>query len=448
MSKAIRFYIRTLGCPKNEVDSEVISFKLAKCGFRRVNLPEKADIILVNSCGFITEAKEETINTIFSYHRTKRDYQKIIMLGCLAQRYKGEIEKILPEVDAFVGSDYYSKINEVIVKIMRGLGEQRYWGRDRACCMLYKNTDREYRSLSNSYTYVKIADGCSNKCTFCAIPIFKGRYRSRRIDDILLEIERLIKAGYFEIGLVSQDLTAYGLDLGYSSGLYSLLKEINKLSGKFWVRLYYLYPRRIRDEVLELIAQSNKIVHYIDMPIQHISDKILRRMRRGHSSDFVKGLITKLRSVIPDVVIRSAFITGFPSETRKDFKELTKFLLDYKLDNVGFFKYSDEEGTEAYNFDKKIDARVISRRLERLYELQSNISYELNKNRVGKIYEVLIDNEENDYYIGRYFGQAPEIDGVVYIKKVREGLKGFVKVLIESVDNYDLYGSIITSGKM
>ncbi|MCX7943504.1 MAG: 30S ribosomal protein S12 methylthiotransferase RimO [Deltaproteobacteria bacterium] len=436
----LRFFLYTLGCPKNEVDSEIISKKLLRGGFERVVSPQKANIILVNSCGFIKASKEETLDAIFHFHRNRGDKQKIVMIGCLAQRYKGEIEKILPEVDGFIGADAYDNIDKIVRDICFDLTKGRYWGNVKSASMIYSSSERLYGNKLHSHTYVKIADGCSNRCSFCAIPHIKGPYKSRMIDDVLKEIDKLINSGYHEIGLVSQDLTAYGYDIGYKDALFTLLKEIEGIRKRFWVRLYYLYPRRIKKEILELIAESNKIVHYIDIPFQHISDNILLKMKRGHNSSFIKGLIKVIRDVIPDVVIRSAFITGFPGETVKDFNELQRFLLEYRLDNVGFFEYSDEDGTRAYQLNNKLNQRTIRNRYQKLYELQEEISFELNKNRVGKVYDVVIDNEEGRFYVGRYYGQAPDIDGVVYIKKGKKRLSGFVKVKIESADSYDLYG--------
>ncbi len=443
MKKTATFYIHTLGCPKNEVDSEIIASKLIRYGFKMVDSHKTADVILVNSCGFIRASKEETINTIFSFYREKKSSQKIVMLGCLAQRYHGEIEDIMPEVDCFIGADAYQYIDQIISKIIDGSLDSRYQGKNASVSMIYKNTDREYGVNTGSYTFVKIADGCSNRCSFCAIPFIKGAYKSRKIDDILKEICSLIDSGFYEIGLVSQDLTAYGIDLGYKNGLLTLLKEIDRLKGDFWIRLYYMYPRRVDNQILKLIADSKKIVHYVDIPLQHISDRILNSMKRGHSSAFIKNLIVNIREKIPDVVIRSAFIVGFPGELREDFTRLKKFLIEYRLENVGFFEYSDEEGTEAYGLSQKINPKTIKNRFKRIYEIQEEISYNINQEHIGKVYDVLIDGEDKEYYIGRYYGQAPEIDGLVYIKKEKRRLKGFVKVKIENADSYDLYGSSI-----
>jgi len=440
--KRLRFYIHTLGCPKNEVDSNVISSILSKRGFEEVKDYTKADIILINSCGFIQSAKEETINTVFDYVRSKSRGQKIAVLGCLAQRYKDKLPDLIPEVDGFVGADAYSRISEIVDSIVKGESRNRYWGKSNSCSFLYKERDRDTGPVNKSYTFVKIADGCSNRCSFCAIPTIKGRYVSRRLSDVVREIEGLVEAGYREIGLVSQDITAYGLDLGYRDYLYRLLLHLEKIKGDFWIRLYYLYPRRIDERILRLIGESKRIVHYLDIPIQHISDDILRRMRRGHNSAFIERLIDKIREVIPDVVIRSAFIVGFPSEKRRDINLLKVFLKRYRLDNVGFFKYSDEEGTDAFRMTNKVTPRTIDRRYREMYEVQERISYELNQSKIGRIYKVLIDYEDEEYYAGRYYGQAPEIDGVVYIKKPRRRLKGFVECRIYKADSYDLYGTV------
>ncbi|MGC9043362.1 MAG: 30S ribosomal protein S12 methylthiotransferase RimO [Myxococcota bacterium] len=362
MKRGIRFYIYTLGCPKNEVDSEIITSNLIRNGFLQVESPDKADVILVNSCGFIKDSKEESIDTIFSFHRARRKGQKIIMLGCLAQRYKDEIEKLMPEIDGFIGSDKYTNIVDIVKGVISEEIRNEYLGDLSAVSMLYESGDRVYRPSNKSYTYVKIADGCSNRCAFCAIPFIKGGYRSRKIDDIVQEIEMLINSGYKEIGVVSQDLTAYGFDLELKNGLLTLLREIDNIRGDFWIRLYYLYPRRIDKKILELIAGSEKILHYIDIPLQHISDRILKSMKRGHTSNFIKGLIKNIRIIIPDVVIRSAFIVGFPDESRRDFEMLKEFLNEYRIENVGFFGYSDEEGTAAYKYTQKVHPQTIKSR--------------------------------------------------------------------------------------
>lgn len=439
----LKFYIHTLGCPKNEVDSEIIRQRLKRAGYREVSSFYEADVILVNSCGFIRASKEETIETVFSFYRNKRRGQKIIMLGCLAQRYKGELEHILPEVDCFVGADAYSEIDRIMSEVAGNSIKARYIGGKASTSMIYSYTDRSYKRTGGLSTFVKIADGCSNSCSFCAIPRIKGPYLSRDIGDILKEIEGLIGAGYLEIGLVSQDLTAFGLDRGDRNALVDLLREIEGIRGNFWVRLYYLYPRRMDREVLKIIADSRHIVHYVDIPLQHISDRILRLMKRGHTSEFIKRLIGDIRRTIPDVIIRSAFITGFPSESEEDYEKLRHFLMEYKLDNVGFFEYSDEEGTEAYRLPDRIHHQTKKRRLRGLYELQEGISFEVNKKHIGKVYDVLVEEEEDRFYIGRYYGQAPEIDGNVFIKKDRKVKMGFARVRIDDVDSYDLFGTFV-----
>lgn len=440
MRKGISFFIYTLGCPKNEVDSEIISSRLIKNGFTMVKSPNRADVILINSCGFIRASKEESINTFFEFHRSRKRRQKIILLGCLAQRYKDEIAKLMPEADGFVGADGYNNIENIVYEILNETKKNEYIGYSSAVSMLYGSSDRNYEKADKSYTFVKIADGCSNRCAFCAIPFIKGEYRSRKIDDILNEIEKLKNAGYLEIGLVSQDLTAYGIDIGLRDGLYTLLREIENINGDFWIRLYYLYPRRMDNRLLELIARSKKIVHYIDIPLQHISDRILKSMKRGHTSNFVKRLIGNIRAIIPDVVIRSSFIVGFPDESKNDFNMLKNFLQEYKFENAGFFGYSDEEGTAAFNYRGKLHHQTIKSRLKNIYQFQEEISFNLNQKHIGKVFKVLIDDEEKDSYIGRYYGQAPEIDGIIYIKKDDRKRRGFVNVKILKADSYDLFG--------
>ncbi len=366
----IRFFIYTLGCPKNEVDSEIISSRLLEADFVKVSNSDEADIILINSCGFIQQSKEESINIAFDFYHMKRDEQKIVMLGCLAQRYSTQMPSLMPEISGFVGADRYGDIDKILIDIYHHNKETKFWGQNSSTSLIYKWRDRDISRAEKSYTYVKIADGCSNRCSFCAIPIIKGGYRSRKIDDIVKEIERLVVAGYKEIGLVSQDLTAFGLDYGDKKALYKLLKNIEDIKREFWVRLYYLYPRRIDRDILELIANSKRILHYLDIPFQHISDRILNYMKRGHNQKFIRKLISDIREIIPDVVLRSSFIVGFPGEKREDFDELKKFLLDVQIDNAGFFEYSDEEGTMAYKIKNKLSKKTIKSRLKNAYEVQ------------------------------------------------------------------------------
>jgi len=401
----------SLGCPRNLVDSESILARLKLKDHRIVDMG-KADIAIVNTCAFIEEAKVESIDTILGLIDLKRKGQlkKIIVYGCLAQRYKDKLQKELPEVDAFVGR-------------------------------ISLNHNRKAFNLTPKYyAYVKICEGCVNNCSYCIIPKIKGEFTSLDIDAILDKIARLDKDKVSEVNIVGQDITGYGLDLYGKIRLSGLLKKIVKQTRNIaWIRLLYMYPSRISDELLELIKDEPKVCKYIDLPLQHINNRILRLMQRSTTRADILRLIKKIRKEIPQAAIRTSIIVGFPSETDKEFKELLDFIEDTKFERLGAFIYSREEDTPAYDFKGQIPAEIKRERLNTLMLQQQRISEEVNRKFLGKTIDVLIDEKEKDSYLGRSQYDAPEVDGLVYVNS-RKALKpgDFVKAEVTDTLEYDL----------
>ena len=424
-----KFYIHTLGCPKNQVDSENLARHLCSKGLVSVKNPEAADVILVNTCGFIREAKEESIEEILTLLQQKRSEQRLVVFGCLAQRYRKELEKELPEVDAIFGVE---STEDILRLIENGQGVE---------------TDNEIDLLTEpetSHAYIKIAEGCDRECSFCVIPSIRGGFRSVPPDEIIKRAETLISLGVKELILVAQDITSYGKDLeGYD--IKKLIRDLASLEGDFWLRLLYLYPTRVDKEILETIAENEKICNYLDIPLQHSEERILRLMGRGGSQSFYKGLIEMAREIIPDIVLRTTFIVGFPSESEQEFEALLDFISSVEFDRLGAFVYSREEDTEAYSLNGQLPERTKEERYHRLMTLQADISLRKNKAMIGKELKVLVDEVSEDVAVGRYYGQTPEIDGVVIIEKAgKELTKGeFIKVRIVEAYDYDLKGKVI-----
>lgn len=419
---AFRFYIETLGCPKNQVDSEVLRDKLSRGGLKEASCPEEADYIIVNTCTFIREAKEETIDVVLNLAQNKRPGQRLVMLGCMVQRYGDVLKKELPEVDHFVRF-------EEIEAFLETLG-----------C---RTNGRVYDYLPETYpyAYLKIAEGCQRQCTFCVIPSVRGPLRSFSPDDILKRAEYLVKSGYREIILIAQDITSYGNDLGRGYGLKELLKDMASIDGQFWIRLLYLYPGNLDIALFELISENRKICSYLDIPLQHTEERILRLMGRpGNREGFLK-MIKQARDIIEDLYLRTSFIVGFPTETEQEFQALVSFVREVCFDNLGAFQYSHEEGTKAYALSPRVPERVIRNRYELLMQTQAEISKEKLKGYRGKRLKVLVDSSEEGIATGRHQGQAPEIDGMVLING-SEGLRpgDFIDVLIEDSTTYDLMG--------
>jgi ribosomal protein S12 methylthiotransferase len=408
--------VLSLGCPRNLVDSESILGALRLKGYSIVDM-DKAEAAIVNTCAFIEEAKVESIDAILGLVDLKKEgkLKKIIVCGCLAQRYKDKLRKELPEVDAFMGS------------------------------LSLNHTRKNYQLTPRHFAYLKICEGCINNCSYCVIPKIKGRFTSLDIDSILAKVETFNKNRVSELNIVGQDITGYGLDLYGSMKLPELLKKIIKKSPEIgWLRLLYLHPARISDELLTLVKNEPKVCKYIDLPVQHINSRILKLMRRGSSREDILKTIDKIRKAVPGVAIRTSLIVGFPSETEKDFRELLEFIEDVKFDRLGAFIYSREEGTRAYDLKKQVPAQVKKERFDAVMMLQQKISDSVNKKLLGKAVSVLIDEKDNDFYLGRTQYDAPEVDGMVYVDSDKPLKAGeFVKVEITDTLEYDLVGKAL-----
>lgn len=408
------FYLVSLGCDKNLVDSEHILYDLELSGNTRVDSPEFAKTIIINTCCFIGDALQESIDTVLEMSEYRRSgcLEKLIVCGCMAKRFADEIKDQLPEVDEILG--------------------------------VYEKTPRG-RILTGTKisAHLKIAEGCEKNCTYCIIPKIKGRYKSLSIEDIVSEAKFLAREGVKELIIIAQETTCYGIDLYGKKMLPRLLNELSKIDGIQWIRLMYAYPEEITDELIEEMASNPKICHYIDMPIQHADDDILRRMGRRTNSSDIEGIINKLRNKIPDIAIRTTLITGFPGETTEQFNLLLDFIKKIKFERLGAFAYSQEEGTPAAEFENQIDEAIKQERFEKIMALQQSISFETESRMAGKVLPVLIEGYlvDDGVYIGRSFRDAPDIDGVVFVESERKLMSGsIVEVLIESSYDYDLVG--------
>lgn len=433
----------SLGCDKNRIDAEIMLAILSRNGYNVVNDEKEADAIIINTCGFIESAKEESIDTILEMAKNKESgiCKSIIVTGCMAQRYKDELLRELPEIDAVVGTGSYRDICNIVKRTLEGesaIGE---------FSNINYRLEYENRIVTTPghYAYVKIAEGCNNNCSYCIIPKLRGGFRSRTIEDIIDEIRNLGQNGVKEIILVAQDTTLYGIDIYKKKMLTRLIEEIEKIPEIKWIRLMYSYPEEISDELIAHMKKSRKLCHYFDMPMQHISNKILNAMRRKNSSQNTKKLIDKIRMEIPDIVIRTTLIVGFPGETEEDFMELRDFLKEYKLDRVGVFTYSQEEDTDAALMSNQVPNEIKEERKKVLMELQNSISLENNKKLIGRKIQVIIDGKtnENQFY-GRSYGDSPEIDQQVFInKKFNDLEKGdILNVIIKKAYTYDLLGDV------
>jgi ribosomal protein S12 methylthiotransferase len=416
------FHLLTLGCPKNVVDSEDLQSTLFSEGFSPVDDPELADFMLINTCGFIDDAKKESIHEILTISETKGARQELIVFGCLAQRYREEMERELPEVDAFFGVEHHQDI----VNYCKG-----------ATC--HSKVHIPAIEVGKSYTYLKIAEGCDRPCSFCSIPHIRGKFRSIQPDIILANAERSIRSGVHELILVAQDATSYGRDLnGY--GLHELINDICSISGEFWLRLLYLYPTAIDEGLLEIMAENEKVSNYIDIPLQHSEDRIIRLMKRGGSRKSYLNLIEGIRQVIPDIVLRTTFIVGFPSETEDEFHGLLDFVEECNFDRMGAFPYSREEGTLAYGYGKHVSRKTKEYRHDQLMRQQAEISFRKNQAMIGRTISVIVDETHKDLALCRYRGQAPEIDGITFVNigDQRCSPGDLIDVTITEVNDYDL----------
>ena len=430
----------SLGCDKNRVDSELILGSINKF-YEITNNPKDAEIIIINTCGFIESAKQESIDTILEMAEYKKTHKckMIIATGCLTQRYGDELLELIPEIDILMGVNDYMKLHKLIVDFIKT--EQR------VSSTTYKDegvNEGERVLTTNSHTaYLRIAEGCNNFCTYCIIPKIRGKFRSRSKESILAEANSLVNQGVKEIILIAQDLTNYGEDLYGKNQLHVLVNELSEIEGLEWIRLLYCYPEEITDELIEVIANNPKVMKYLDLPIQHISNNILKMMARKTNKETIIDKIDLLREKVPGITLRTSLIVGFPGETEEDFNELCSFLKDYKLDNVGVFTYSQEEGTAAAKLPNQIDEDVKIERKETLMNIQRGIVRDLNKLKIGNIYDTIIDGSTGEYYIGRNYEMAPEIDGLIYVTKKKTLKKGdIIKVKITNVMEYDLVGDV------
>lgn len=430
----------SLGCDKNRVDSELILGSINKF-YEITNNPKDAEIIIINTCGFIESAKQESIDTILEMAEYKKTHKckMIIATGCLTQRYGDELLELIPEIDILMGVNDYMKLHKLIVDFIKT--EQR------VSSTTYKDegvNEGERILTTNSHTaYLRIAEGCNNFCTYCIIPKIRGKFRSRSKESILAEANSLVNQGVKEIILIAQDLTNYGEDLYGKNQLHVLVNELSEIEGLEWIRLLYCYPEEITNELIEVIANNPKVMKYLDLPIQHISNNILKMMARKTNKETIIDKIDLLREKVPGITLRTSLIVGFPGETEEDFNELCSFLKDYKLDNVGVFTYSQEEGTAAAKLPNQIDENVKIKRKETLMNIQRGIVRDLNKLKIGNIYDTIIDGSTGEYYIGRNYEMAPEIDGLIYVTKKKTLKKGdIIKVKITNVMEYDLVGDV------
>ena len=432
----------SLGCAKNQVNAEQMLFLLQEAGFQISGDPDGCDLAIVNTCGFIDTAKQEAIDNILALGQLKAEGRlgKILVTGCLAQRYQEEIIREMPEVDGILGTGSYYDVVATVKKVLAGRQVLQFDDIDAPL----DETDR-ILTTPDHYAYLKIAEGCDNHCSYCIIPQLRGRYRSRELDDVLYEARRLAQDGVKEIIVVAQDITRYGIDLeDHELLLPKLMRELCKIDGIHWVRLHYLYPEVLTDEMIDVIAEEPKIVKYIDLPIQHINNEILRKMNRRGDKDFLIGMFKKLRERIPGVVLRTSLIAGLPGEGEAEFEELCQFLRDIKLERVGAFVFSPEEGTLAATMEYP-PQEVAQQRAERLTEIQSRIMDEYNESLMGTTMEVLCEgyDPEEDAYFGRSYGDSPDIDGKVWFASERTVKVGeFVNVMITDVYDGELIGEV------
>lgn len=435
----MKVYFNTLGCPKNINDSEIAMGNLEEKGFTIVDSPDEADAIIVNTCGFIEDAKKESIDEIFNMAAYKEKNKKLVISGCLVQRYADELYKEIPEANGFIGVNDYDKLPKLLEELEKS--NERFL--ENSSCDLSEVEVKIRHLTENPYTsYLKIAEGCDNICSYCIIPEIRGPYRSRTIENVIEEAEMLSKSGCKELILIAQDLTYYGIDNYGKPMLSTLLRKLCKIEGIEWIRLLYCYEERIDDELIRTIASEDKICNYIDIPIQHASDKILDNMNRATTNELLYRTLSKLRSQIPDIHIRTTLIVGFPGETEEDFNILSDFVSDQKFSRLGVFTYSREEGTAAATMDNQIPEDIKQERLDCIMMKQMEISLEGNRKKIGKILDVIVDSmEEEGVYSGRTRYDAPEIDNsVVFTSNSVHKPGDIVPVEILEAYDYDLEG--------
>ena len=447
----------SLGCSKNLIDTEIAIGKFKNNNYKIVNNPSEADIIVINTCGFIDSAKEEAINTILEmaeYKKQKCRY--LIVMGCLVQRYYEDLIKELPEVDLFIKLEDYDNfwniIEDLIKRDIVTKTKQKLSNKISEMKPLPMATSEEFMdrviTTGDNYAYIKIGEGCSNRCTYCAIPYIRGPFVSRKMEEIIEEAKMLAKKGIKELIVIAQDTTKYGIDIYGEGKLAELLNKLSKIEGIQWIRFLYSYPEGITDELIQEVAQNKKIAKYFDIPIQHISDSILKKMNRKTSKKQITELLEKIRTQIPEVTLRTSLIVGFPGETNDDFKELQEFVSQAKFDKLGAFMYSKEEGTPAEKLPNQIHRNTKKSRYNKIMQEQQKISKQNLENKIGKTYDVLIEEISFDkkFLIGRTMQDVPEIDGLVYVKvqendlTVEQKIGQIIKCKITKVSNYDLIG--------
>jgi ribosomal protein S12 methylthiotransferase len=417
----------TLGCSKNTVDSERLLNQLKVNNFNLQEDPEKAGTVIINTCGFIEAAKQESVNIILSAVNLKRNgnIKKVIVAGCLSERYKNELKKEIPEVDAYFGTENYEGI-------LKELGGE----------LKYNLLGERLLTAPSQTAYLKISEGCDHPCSFCAIPLMRGKHKSKTEEELIREAEFLARNNTKELVIIAQDTTEYGIDIYGKRILGGLLTSLSEINGIEWIRIMYAYPSKFPDDLIDVIASNPKICKYIDIPLQHISDRILKSMRRGISSKRTKDLLFKLKEKIPDLALRTTFIVGYPNETGKEFKELCDFINEIKFDRLGVFTYSIEENTSSFILEDPVPYEVKEERKKILMDIQKEICLEKNKNMVGKKMNILLENKENDYYIGRSYRDAPEVDCEILIPSENREIKlgEFYTAEIFDYNEYDLYG--------
>ena len=431
--KKNKINVITLGCSKNLYDSEVLmgQLKANKIAVEHQSEKDDSNIVVVNTCGFIDNAKEESVNTILEQIRRKEngDIEKLFVTGCLSERYKPDLEKEMPNVDEFFGT-------RDLPRLLKSLGAD------------YKHelVGERLTTTPTHYAYLKISEGCDRKCSFCAIPLMRGGHKTTPIEDLVLEAEKLAAKGVKELILIAQDLTYYGLDLYKERKLAELMTKLSEVEGIEWIRIHYAFPTSFPVDVLEVIKNNPKICTYLDIPLQHVSDNLLKSMRRGTTMKKTMDLIKKFREDVPGITIRTSLIVGYPGETEKEFQELLDFVQHSKFDRLGVFTYSHEENTHAYNLVDDVPQEVKHQRAEDVMDLQSSISYDMNQERVGKTYKVLFDRKEGDFFIGRTEFDSPDVDNEVIInaKDFYVRIGDFANIKITKADHYDLYGEVVS----
>ena len=428
-----KVHITTLGCSKNVYDSEILMGQLQANRVPLLDSPENADVIIINTCGFITPAKQESIQAILEATELKEQNKdmQVIVCGCLSARYQKDLSHEIPQVDAYFGTEDYQ---EILQYLNLPLKKNAHLYEDRLV------------STKPHYAYLKISEGCNHKCAFCAIPLMRGKHRSRPVEDIVNEARILASRGVKELILIAQDTTFYGLDLYRSQKIIDLLIQLQKIERIEWIRLHYAYPTTFQDELIALIAESPKIVHYVDLPIQHITDPMLKIMKRGGTARRIRQILNNLRESIPDIAIRTTFIVGHPGETEKDFDELKNYIKDFRFDRLGAFIYSPEENTPASALKHPAKA-IAERRYQELLEIQQKISLQKNESLLGKVVRVLVDeyDPENQSAIGRTYADSPEIDNEVIIENISRNIKTgmFYNIQINAAAEYELFGKIV-----